>query len=78
MIHQIIELKIQELKKRHDALEKRIEALKQEPKSGHWKWGVDCRGTYYCKCSECGIGMGHTEYDYCPNCGVKMEREVDQ
>lgn len=41
-------------------------------RKGHWIWNFD-KG--YCKCSECGIGMGHKEFDYCPNCGAKMESE---
>ena len=52
-------------------LEKQTE---QEPKEGHWIWNID---KTYCKCSKCGIGMGHTEYYYCPNCGAKMESEAD-
>ena len=45
-----------------------------EQKSGKWIWNVE-KG--YCKCSKCGIGMGHTEFDYCPNCGAKMESEEE-
>ena len=45
-------------------------------RTGHWIWGVDKKGMHYCKCSECGIGMGHTEYDYCPNCGAKMRAQA--
>lgn len=37
--------------------------------TGTWIWNVE-KG--YCKCSECGIGMGHTEFDFCPNCGADM------
>lgn len=40
-------------------------------RKGHWIWNFD-KG--YCKCSECGIGMGHKEFDYCPNCGSKMQK----
>ena len=56
-----------------DALQYVIGMLEQEPKTGHWIWNID---KTYCKCSKCGIGMGHTEYDYCPNCGADM-READ-
>ena len=53
-----------------------IEALEQLPsvqpsRKGHWIWVKD-----YCKCSECGIGMGHTEYDFCPNCGADMRGDT--
>lgn len=44
-------------------------------KYGHWIWNFD-KG--YCKCSECGIGMGHKEFDYCPNCGAKMQESEDK
>lgn len=43
-------------------------------KYGHWIWNFD-KG--YCKCSECGIGMGHKEFDYCPNCGAKMQESEE-
>ena len=47
----------------------KMPAVRQESKTGHWVWNTN---KTYCKCSECGIGMGHTEYDYCPNCGARM------
>jgi len=43
-------------------------------RKGHWIWNFD-KG--YCKCSECGIGMGHKEFDYCPNCGAKMQESEE-
>lgn len=64
-----------------------LEALEQEPKSGHWitkdgkEQGYDIGGvkTWYIQimCSECGFIKtaieGHTEqYHYCPNCGARM------
>lgn len=27
------------------------------------------------KCSECGIEYGSSSFNYCPNCGEKMEKE---
>lgn len=58
-----------------------IEALEQEPKTGHWEQ----YGNYWedkFKCSECGKEqpkilcgeriIGHWS-DYCPNCGAKMK-----
>lgn len=40
---------------------------------GHWQRGADMFGNYY-KCSVCDstedIGWG---FDYCPNCGAKMD-----
>jgi len=44
-------------------------------KTGHWKKNETIRVTY---CSECGFGQYIDEYrtyNYCPNCGAKMERE---
>jgi len=43
-------------------------------RKGHWIWNFD-KG--YCKCSKCGIGMGHKEFDYCPNCGAKMQESEE-
>ena len=44
---------------------------------GHWEKGIDMFGNYY-KCSVCDstedIGWG---FDYCPNCGAKMD-EVEK
>ena len=40
---------------------------------GHWVTKT-VRGDYVPCCSECGRGNGTLyEYDYCPNCGAKME-----
>lgn len=65
-----------------------IEALEQEPKTGHWiikdgkEQGYDIGGvkTWYIQimCSECGFIKTaiecHTgQYHYCPNCGAKMQ-----
>lgn len=50
-----------------------------EPKHGHW---IDRSVAFYRKCSECGCCMewnkepflhGDGEYNYCPNCGAKMD-----
>lgn len=65
-----------------ESLKIAIQALKQEPKSGHWqKISADKyseHAAYYFRCSECGkdiIG----EHNYCPNCGAKMtESEVEE
>ena len=65
-----------------EAQRKAIKSLEQEPKTGHWEY------VYYDSnpnignwhCSECrGIctEMHSIEdsYNYCPNCGAKMEVE---
>ena len=47
--------------------------LPSAQKTGRWEIyiisGVDGEG---CKCSECGF-EGAPYWDYCPNCGAKME-----
>lgn len=67
------------------AFDKAIEALKQEPRKGHW---IEQNDDYYdwYECSECGYGSeGEMQYssecdvrtNYCPCCGAKME-EVEE
>ena len=41
-------------------------------RQGSWIWGTDEKIGEYCKCSICGMGMGKTPFDYCPNCGAHM------
>ena len=59
-----------------------IKALEQQPKTGHWIEKDDFDGDTYYDCSECGesfclIDGTPTDnlYNYCPNCGAKMEGE---
>lgn len=42
---------------------------------GHWEHGKDVFGMYY-QCSECGdqYHVGY-EFNYCPNCGARMDEE---
>ena len=46
-----------------------------KPVVGHWIWksryGIDT-----CKCSVCGRGSWEMEFDYCANCGAKMESKT--
>lgn len=51
-------------------------------KHGYW---IDRSVAFYRKCSECGCCMewnkepflhGDGEYNYCPNCGAKMEKNL--
>lgn len=53
-------------------------------KHGHWD---DRSVAFYRKCSECGCCMewdkkpflhGDGEYNYCPNCGAKMDEVKDE
>lgn len=65
-----------------EALDKVPAADVQEVKRGHWD---DERVAFYLKCSECGccvrafsgevfLDYGQ-EWNYCPNCGAKMDEE---
>ena len=55
------------------AFDMAIEALEQEPKTGHWineKWhGIELIGV---TCSNCMIVESRFS-DFCPNCGAKMK-----
>ena len=63
------------------ALEMGIEALENQ-KTGHWIEQEGYDGDTYYDCSECGESFCLIEgtptdnlYNYCPNCGAKMEGE---
>lgn len=48
--------------------------VEAEPiRHGHWEHGKDVIGIYY-QCSECGsqYHIGY-EFNYCPECGAKMD-----
>ena len=60
----------------YKSLQFAIEALEQEPKTGHWiALENRFKSIDTLKCSECGqvfvVGEGITR-NYCPNCGAKM------
>jgi hypothetical protein len=50
----------------------------EERKNGHWKCEDYLLGTTH-RCSRCGenYGMPHKIYNFCPNCGAKMENNGD-
>ena len=57
-----------------------MDALEQEPKTGHWiRFKEFENGYYHIKCSECGQYWsidGHAKtFKYCFNCGARMESE---
>ena len=44
----------------------------------HGKW-IDNKipNSILCKCSECGFSCGAYTFNYCPNCGAKMDGKED-
>ncbi|MBQ1569742.1 MAG: hypothetical protein IIZ78_01360 [Clostridiales bacterium] len=46
----------------------------QEPKTGHWI-PSHIPESILDECSECGFSCGAFTFNYCPNCGAKMESE---
>ena len=71
MTHQYMELKIKEL-------EKRIKALVQEPKTGHWITNSDYPDRLICDKCNSQFDMWNWEsrqMHFCPNCGARMESE---
>lgn len=63
----------------NDTFDMAIEALKQEPKTGHWKVVGDGYGdnAYICECSKCKDTVwvykdADRRWNYCPTCGAKM------
>lgn len=66
----------------YEALTIATKALEQEPKTGYWKIVSDGYGdnAYICECSECKDTVwvykdADRKWNYCPNCGAKMESE---
>lgn len=66
-----------------EALDMAIKALEQEPKKGKW---IDCwrnlnnpKHIWWggCICSICNEKT-NAYYNFCPNCGSKMEREAEE
>lgn len=52
-----------------------INALKKEPKTGHWYYDEERGATgIYAICSNCDEEIYQTgDFKFCPNCGAKME-----
>ena len=58
-----------------EALDMAIEALQAEPvKHGEWKCMADCGVT---ECDQCGWSIEEYfgDYNFCPNCGAKMDKD---
>lgn len=62
-----------------DGTTKRAKSGKYLSNTGHWtKMFSTDTSDIYCQCSKCGFIHkfidGHTaQYNYCPNCGARME-----
>lgn len=63
-----------------EAVDTAIKAL-QEQKTGEWicephpnwgKWGI-----HIARCSECGFSGGTGKWNFCPNCGARMEESEE-
>ena len=65
---------------------KELPSVQPEPKTGHWITRIDDKGQFIgYKCSKCGgkkigdegewVELIDYKYQYCPNCGAKMEAE---
>lgn len=66
----------EEEEEKYRALSNAIQALKGPVKYGKWIW-KNLNEYNYAICSVCGapfIEYIFEDFDYCPNCGVKMER----
>lgn len=48
-----------------------LPSAQPEPKTGRWIKMSDSYGAYHC-CSRCGR-EGACDWNYCPNCGTRME-----
>ena len=53
-----------------------IDELPTAERKGHWTIGKDSIGHKRLICTLCGNGIAYMrKFDYCPNCGARMERE---
>ena len=44
----------------------------------HGRWAETVTdGFLFVSCSDCGFKTGRIDYNYCPNCGAKMDEEVE-
>lgn len=44
----------------------------------HGEWvKIDDRNLFYFECSNCGKKRMFDNYDFCPNCGADMQKEVE-
>lgn len=57
-----------------NALNTAIEALEERSKHGKWK-NVSGSWDIQEMCNQCGKIVYEPNYNYCPNCGIKMESD---
>jgi Zn finger protein HypA/HybF involved in hydrogenase expression len=57
-----------------------IDALEQEPKTGHWIDITNKNGTVIAiRCDNCKESPKHAiRSDYCPKCGIRMKSGVNE
>lgn len=58
---------------------KALPPIQPKAKVGKWKYYQNEKGDWINECSvcKCDAGVGYS-YNYCPNCGAKMESEVEE
>lgn len=50
-----------------------IDNMPSAEKTGHWENGENNIGMKRYVCSICGKGQPYLRFNYCPNCGARME-----
>lgn len=61
-----------------EGLVRDVPAADVEPvRHGRWNSPLDKRRKASLRCSQC-FGLSHAAYAYCPNCGAKMDEEVEE
>ena len=74
--HEIAELDIKD-RAYKDFLELCKETAPPAEKTGHWENGENNIGMKRYVCSICGKGQPYLRFNYCPNCGARMENDND-
>lgn len=61
-----------------EAIDMAIETLQAEPvKHGEWEKNEPLPSEWQYKCSKCGVPSKSNSHNFCPNCGAKMDKEIE-